>query len=169
MVKIKDRILLGTLGGTLSAFAARILNRINYNKGLTDIRYNQLAAHLMLPKSKTKTTSGILLGAIVNNINVAANGVMLTYILSATGKDHAILKGMGAGAFSWVVVDGLVASHVLKVKSGKPIGPIVHLAEHLFYGALCATFITQFGDDSLFPPKEEKPLERTPLVHTGIN
>ncbi|MHB8124612.1 MAG: hypothetical protein ACYDEJ_03045 [Desulfitobacteriaceae bacterium] len=169
MFKIKDRILLGAISGTLSAYVARIINRFNYKKGLTDIRYNPMAAELFLRKKASKSAQGVLLGAIINNINVAVNGIALTYLLSATGKDYKLLKGMGAGAFSWIMVDGLMGSQMLKIKSRKPLGPAVHLLEHLFYGALSSILITRLGDESLFPPKVKQPLERIPLVHTGIN
>lgn len=168
MFKIKDRILLGTISGTASAFVGRIINRYSYSKGLTDIRYNPLAARLFLPENKTKNTPSILLGSIVNNINVAANGVFLTYLLSATGKDNAVLKGMGTGALSWILVDGLISGHVLKVKSKKPLSPAMHLFDHLLYGALCATLITRLGDDNLFPPESNVPKKRIPLVNTEM-
>lgn len=168
MVKIKDRILLGALSGILASFPARIINRLSHAKKLTDIRYNPLAARLFLDEKEIKTTPGVLTGAIVNNINTATTGVAITYLISATGRDNAILKGMGISAFLWILVDGALSSHLLKIKSKKPIGPITHLAEHLFYGAVCATLITKLGDDSLFPPKEKDYAERTPLVYTGI-
>lgn len=167
MLKIKDRILLGALSGILASFPARIINRFTHAKGFTDKRYNPLAARIFLDKKEVKTTPGVLTGAIVNNINTAATGVAMTYLLSATGRDNAILKGMGISAFMWVLVDGVVSGHLLKVKSKKPIGPITHLAEHLFYGALCATLITRLGYESLFPPKEKNSPKRTPLLYTG--
>jgi len=168
MFKIKDRILLGALSGAASSFVARIINRYSYSKGFTDIRYNPLAARLFLSENEIKNTPGILLGAIINNINTATTGVILTYILSASGKDNAILKGMGTGAFLWVLVDGMISTHVFKVESKKPLSPTMHLFDHLLYGTLCATLITRLGDESLFPP-ESKPLKkRIPLVDTGI-
>lgn len=169
MLKIKDRILLGTISGILSDIVPRLLNRFNYENGLTDIRYNPMAAELFLHKKESKSLEGTLLGSIVNYINVAASGVAITYLLSATGTDYKILKGMGAGAFSWVMVDGLMGSQMLKIKSRKPLGPAVHLLEHLIYGVLCTTLITRLGDESLFPAKVKDPLKRIPLVDTGMN
>lgn len=169
MIKIKDRILLGTVSGVLSAYVARLINRFNYNLGLTDIRYNPLAARLFLPKKACKTKEGALFGSIVNNINVACHSIGLTYLLSATGKDHYIFKGLGTGAFSWIMVDGIMASQLLNIKSSKPLGPAVRLFEHLIFGGLSAVLITRLGDESLFPPKVKQPLKRIPLLHTGIN
>jgi hypothetical protein len=163
MRKIKDRILLGALSGTIASVAGRILNKFNFKKGLTDIRYNPMAAQLFLSKKKSKSPQGVFLGSIVNNINTAVNGIGLTYFLSATGKDHLLLKGMGAGAFSWILIDGIMGSRVLKIRSGKPFAPTVRLGEHLVYGMLCAALITQLGDESLFPQKSKKNMERNSL------
>ncbi|AET65896.1 hypothetical protein Desor_0176 [Desulfosporosinus orientis DSM 765] len=169
MFKIKDRIMLGAISGVISGTTARILNKINYEIGLTDIRYNPMAAVLFLPKKKIKSLQGTLLGATVNNIGEAVAGIGITYFLSSTGKDYKAFKGMGVGAFSWIMVDGLVGSQKLKIKSSKPFAPTIRLLEHLFAGALCSTLITKLGDESLFPPKTIKPIERIPLVHTGMN
>lgn len=169
MFKIKDRILLGLISGILAGVPGRIINKFIYKKGLTDIRYNPMAAELFLPKKASKTQGGVLLGLIVNNINVAVNGVGLAYLLSATGKDHKLLKGMGTGAFLWIMIDGIMGSQMLKIKSSKPLGPAIRLLDHLLYGALCSTLITQLGDERLFPPKVTKSIERIPLVHTGMN
>ncbi|MHB8126556.1 MAG: hypothetical protein ACYDEJ_13125 [Desulfitobacteriaceae bacterium] len=128
-----------------------------------------MAAEWFLPKKKIKSLQGTLLGANVNNIGVAIFGIGLTYILSATGKDYKTFKGMGLEAFSWIMVDSLVGSQKLKIKSSKPFAPTIRLLEHFFGGALCATLITKLGDESLFPPKMTKPLKRIPLVHTGMN
>lgn len=169
MIKIKDRFLLGALGGTTASFVARLLNRYNYAKGLTDIRYNPLAARLFLDEKGTKSRPGIILGEIVNGVNTAVTGIMLVYILSATGRDKAIIKGIGIGLFSWIMVDGLLAGYVFKIKSKKPISPLAHLAEHLLYGVICAKFITCFGDNRLFPAKEKTDSGRIPLIDTGHN
>jgi hypothetical protein len=76
---------------------------------------------------------------------------------------------MGIGAFSWVLMDGLMGGQMLKIKSNKPLGPVVHFLEHLTYGALSATLITKLGDENLFPPKIKQPKGKIPLVHTGMN
>lgn len=171
MIKIKDRIFLGSTCGIIAAAVARTVNRINYKFGLTDIRYNPMAANLFIPKKNAKSSSGSFLGLIVNNINVSVNGIALTYLLSMTGKDYKIIKGLGAGAFSWIIVDGMFGSGKLKIKSNKPLGPIVHFLEHAFYGVLLSTLITKFGDDNLFPSniKTKYPSNNIPLIYTGID
>ncbi len=168
MFKIKDRIILGAISGVIAAFPSRILNRYSYKKRLTDIRYNPMAAQLFLPNNKCQTPQGILNGAIINNINAVPPAVVLTYILSTTGKDYSVLKGMGVGAFFWIMIDGLVGAQILKIKSSNSIAPTVRLIDHLLYGKLCSTLITHLGDDTLFPPKKNDTLERTPLVYTGM-
>ncbi|AFM39732.1 hypothetical protein Desaci_0671 [Desulfosporosinus acidiphilus SJ4] len=169
MFKIKDRIVVGAISGILSASVGRTANKVNYALGLTDIRYNPMAANLFLPKKVIQSRQGVLLGLVVNNIGVAANGIALTYLLSATGKDYKLLKGLGAGAFSWIMVDGFIGSQLLKIKSSKPFAPTMRLLEHLLYGALCSTLITKLGDDSLFPSKINSSSKQIPSTYTGIS
>jgi len=164
MFKIKDRIILGAISGIVGGKAVRIMNKINYNIGVGDIRYNLMAAELFLPKKDTKKSQANLLGGLVNNINSAFFGIILTYLLGVTGKDYKIIKGMGIGTLTWIMIDGLIGSQILKIKSRKPLAPTVRLLEHLFGGAFIAALITKLGDESLFPPKIINTLERTPLV-----
>ncbi|MEW6622766.1 MAG: hypothetical protein AB1420_06530 [Bacillota bacterium] len=164
MRKIKDRILLGTVCGIASATIGKYINAAEYKLGLTDVQYNQLAATLFMPKNKINTPKGKLLGGIINNINVGSVGVLISYILSATGRDKAALKGMGVTAITWVMINGLLAKQVLGVKSKKPLTPFLSLFDHLFYGYLTATMISKFGDDRLFPEPAKKSEKKLPLI-----
>lgn len=58
-----------------SETVGRIINKFNFEKGLTYIRYNPMVARLFLSKKQSKSSQGILLGSIVNNISVAVNGI----------------------------------------------------------------------------------------------
>ncbi|MFZ7101452.1 MAG: hypothetical protein ACOWWO_02195 [Peptococcaceae bacterium] len=170
MFKIKDRILLGSICGFIpSAISSIIINKTTNKLGLNDITYIPMAANLFLPKKKINSRQGNLLGFIVNCINGALSSISLTYFLSATGKDYKIFKGIGSGAFFWIIIDGLFGSQLLKVKSSKSSAPTIRLLEHISTGILSAVLITKLGDESLFPPKASKPLKRIPLIHTGIS
>lgn len=64
MKKIKDRILLGVISGLLGALPADSLNKIEYNLGLTDRKYNEMTSSLVTAKNKSKT--GKILGTLAN-------------------------------------------------------------------------------------------------------
>jgi len=151
MIKIKDRILLGVVSGLIGAIPARLANKIEYQKGLTGLRYNRVSASLFTKKNKDTSMAGNTLAALANGINSSAIGVMLAYLYSVTGRDHALIKGAGAGAFAWVIVDGFIGSQLLKGKSNTSVPPILTFIDHLIGGGSIGYLVAKLGDDSLFP------------------
>ena len=95
-------------------------------------------------------------------------GIVVSYLLSATGRDKAIIKGMGIGAILWIFINGLVIHLGLKIKSRKPMSPIFSFLDHIIFGSLAAFLVSKLGDDRLFPNKG-KSSEKIPLVNTEEN
>lgn len=168
-MKIRDRIILGVISGLIAGIPGRLINAVEYKENLTDIRYNQLAASLFIPKNKTNTIEGKALASFVNNINLGVVGVMTTYILSLTGRDKAIIKGMGTGAISWIMLNGVVSNLGLGIKSKKPISPILSFADHVIFGLLTGYLISKLGDDALFPDDKENSKDKIPIIATNTN
>ncbi len=167
MHKIKDRITLGAISGIIAGVFGRLLNAIQYKLGLTDISSTQLATPIFIPKNKADTPEGIALSEIINSTNTGAIGVLMAYMFSLTGRDKAIMKGIGVGALSWVLLQGVASGLGLKVKSNKPLTPILGFFNHALYGSLCAYFITNLGNDNLFPDPQISKQEKVPVVYTG--
>jgi hypothetical protein len=167
IVKIKDRIILGAISGILIAWPLRIVNAVEYKLGLIDMRYDHISSALFIPKKQKDTPGAIALGEIINIMNTGVVGVIMSYILSLTGRDKAIIKSIGVGSMSWVFINGLIANLGLKIKSKKPITPFLALFDHAIWGALCGLFISKFGDDSLFPDTNIRKQEKIPVVYTG--
>lgn len=162
MRKIRDRILLGVVSGLLGALPADFLNKIQYNLGLTDRKYNEMASSLFTKKNKS--TTGKILGSIANETLNASVGVTTTYTLSATGRDHAILKGVGVGMVYWFGLYGLTSGLGLLPKSKKPLTPLLSFVDHVIGGASIGLIVSKLGDDSLFPDKEVREGEKLPLI-----
>ncbi|MEW6622649.1 MAG: hypothetical protein AB1420_05915 [Bacillota bacterium] len=64
MKKIKNRILLGVVSGLLGAIPSNILNAVEYNLGLTDRKYEQMAASIFT--TQKDSSIGQLVGALAN-------------------------------------------------------------------------------------------------------
>lgn len=149
--KIKDRITLGIVAGTIAAFPGRLINTMEYRVGLTNFRYGETAAGLFMSAKQSRTVIGDLVGRIANQITVSATGVAGSYLLSLTGKDNAILKGAGLGAIYWMGIFGLSskASSVM-TKSKNPQSVILAFIDHIIFGVGTAYLITKLGDESVF-------------------
>ncbi|EGW36325.1 hypothetical protein [Desulfosporosinus sp. OT] len=150
MHKIKDRIFLGIVAGMLGSIPGRILNKIEFEFGLTDSRYEQMAASLFVTKKDAHKSKGKVVGKIANSLLANAVGVATTYTLSATGRDYSLLKGIGITSIAWQGIYGIsTQAHVRKSK--KPLAAMLSYVDHVVFGATTAKLVTTLGDDSLFP------------------
>lgn len=170
MKKINDRILLGIISGLISGIPGRVLNRYEYHKGLADVTYERLAAGMFFPKSQLNTKEGKLIGYITNQVNLGITGVIITYLLSATGRDKAILKGVGVSTVAWIFIYGLASKINTKGKKRKNTSPLLSFIDHLCLGILCGWFVSKLGDDSLFPDSRQYgSQEKFPLFSVMTN
>lgn len=169
MRKIRDRIVLGTICGIIASFAGIIPNAIEYKAGLTDMRFNQPAASLFLSKrdAKSNRMESRIIGAMVNNTMVSLTGTMVTYLLSVTGRDKAVLKGAGVGIMQWIGIWGLLSRLGVTVKSNKPLTHMLSFLDHAAFGASVGLLASKLGDDSLFPDKKPAKGEKLPLAGTS--
>ncbi len=83
------------------------------------------------------------------------------YVLKFTGKDHALMKGVGYGHGAWTLLLG--GANKLGVSTIYPLEPSSILstyAEHALYGAGTALIATTLGDEDMFR-KEDIELPQT--------
>lgn len=165
MKKITDRIFLDLICGVVTGFPGRMLNTLEYHLGITDVKYGQTAANLFLPKDKVNTKEAQITGSLTNHIGLGVLGSSIVYLLSATGRDYAAIKGMGIGASAWVAVYGLAVRFGVEVRSKKPLAPVLSFIDHALFGALCGVLVSKLGDDSLFPNPQVKK-DKIPLFYT---
>jgi len=150
MKKIKDRITLGAISSIIASIPSAT-SYIIFNKlGLNDYHINYPAS-IFLNRSRTNTSEGKIVSALVHTITDCSSGVVSTYVLSATGRDNAFMKGAGVGSFYWLTLNGLIYNNLLHIKSKKPYAPIYSWAHHALFGGLCAFAASKLGDDSIFP------------------
>jgi len=154
MQKIKDRIFLGFVAGMVGAIPGRLLNKVEFELGITDSRYEEMASMLFVSKRDAHKVKGKSVGKIANSLLASATGVTTTYVLSKTGRDHAALKGIGISSMAWLGIYGLSTQAQMR-KSKKPIAALLSYLDHVIFGATTATLVSTLGDDSLFPSHKE--------------
>ncbi len=155
MSKIKDPILLGIVSGLSGIFFKSMGNLIFRKTGLNKTSYPQLAAGIFLKKKKTNTPEGKLVGLLADAALGAGLGVGYAYVLKFTGKDHAVLKGIGYGHGAWTLLLG--GANKMGVSGIFPLAPSTILssyAEHALYGLGAALAATTFGDKDFFKKED---------------
>lgn len=160
MYKIKDRIFLGFIAGMIGALPGRLLNKVEFELGITDSRYEEMASMLFVSRRDAHKVKGKSVGKIANSLLTSATGITAAYVLSRTGRDYAMLKGIGISSMAWLGIYGLSTQAQVR-KSKKPTAALLSYLDHVIFGATTATLISALGDDSLFPSHKE----RRNLVH----
>ncbi|ATW25047.1 hypothetical protein [Candidatus Formimonas warabiya] len=167
MRKIGDRILLGIAAGIICGMPGRVVNDIEYHLRLTDVKYGQMASNLFLPKRKSDTKEARVIGSIVNHTMISLTGILVTYLLSATGRDKAVVKGMGVTSLLWMALFGLGPRLQLTVNSKKPLSSILSFIDHAVFGGLCGFFVSKVGADTLFPDHQVRGKDgKLPLIYS---
>ncbi|NLX92036.1 MAG: hypothetical protein GXZ07_10740 [Firmicutes bacterium] len=151
MTKIKDRIIHGIITGIIAGTPDTIINALEYRAGLTDVSYSQLGANVFLPTERINNKYARTTGLLANYAMLSISGILFTYLLSATGRDKALLKGIGFGILTWLTVYGMGAKVGLKVKPRKPLAPLLSFFDHVIFGSLLGLIAPRIGDDSIFP------------------
>lgn len=153
-VKVKDRITLGIISGFIGNIAKNIASKGLSKTGLRDDDIHVKAAGIFMSKRKAKTEAGKGLGILIDFCIACKLGVLLVYLLSATGKDHPHLKGASLGQSAWVLMYGVLSS-----LGGSKSHPVSHKKSfsnflvHTVFGVVTASTIMALGDPSLFKPR----------------
>lgn len=149
---MRDRLVLGFCSGAAAQalkFPLTVLTRT-----LTGIpRYSDynVAAGIFLTPARAMTLWGEAEGLVASLLIGGILGVLLVYLLTATGMDYWRFKGIGTGLFAWIGLWGVLvnmrASHIVPTDFGSNMWTFV---SYMLWGYLAAAFALRWGDNALF-------------------
>lgn len=151
-MKIKDRVMLGLFAGINANLLKRGIMLIARNMEWAELDGPEKAAGILLPAHKISTPRGKIIGNICDFTIAGIIGVLSVYILSVTGKDHAVAKGALIGETTWNFAYGALGGNrgfsTVYPVSTKTL--LSQCAAHISYGMTTAYLITKFGEEGLF-------------------
>ena len=151
--KISDRLIAGVLAGLGANVVKMSIEQTAQALGLTKETGRKKAAGFFLSPRKTNTPKGKFIGCIGDNTVAAFLGVFASYLLTQTGKDYALLKGMVIGNFAWSTMYGIMTQlGVTKVKSNDPNTCITSMFYHTAFGITTVYLLTKIASPELFEP-----------------
>lgn len=154
-MKIKDRMFLGTVSGVIGNMAKEIVSGILIRNGMGKRSGPDMACGIFLNRGQMlhKRRKNKLVGFITDNAIGAILGVLNTYTLSYTGKDHYLLKGLGSGHLAWVSLFGFLTGMGGSSKHPMSVDDNFNaFISHGVYGLVTNLAIVQLGDEGLFKP-----------------
>ncbi len=143
-----DRVVAGSAAGLVTGVVLGVTVNLFNAAGLTEYSSIQIAGGILTGQYMTDPMSpGMLVVAWSSHLVIAmAVGVMLVYLLSFTGREYGVLKGVLLGGFFWLFNNGIMAP-LLKLELLPPMGYgdlIFSLVRHFLFGALTAALLLHF-------------------------
>jgi hypothetical protein len=159
MHRIKDRLILGLIAGLGANLIKEAIAETGVHSGLAKYTCKRIIPLVLLNKKEAKTWKGWALG-ITSDMTIAGlTGILLTYILSFTGKDYSRLKGI-------IVSNGILDqvfnafSMTLPQVKKDPNSNLLCRGIHAVFGITAAFIITSLGDPTLFGKNYSLPEEK---------
>ncbi|HEY8909000.1 MAG TPA: hypothetical protein VIM51_01795 [Desulfosporosinus sp.] len=157
--KMKDSITIGLLGGLIGAIFMDISNLLIFKAGKTETLYGYIAGGLFVAPFRTKKRKNFILGEIAHLSIGSIWGVLLTYILKKTGKDHHLIKGTFISILSLGTLIGGQKFGILK-KFGLTKTFYSAIWNHLVYGLVSAQAIILLADPTIFASSNENEINK---------
>jgi hypothetical protein len=164
-VKIKDRILLGVISGTIGNTVKTVIDEVSLRKKISQRSFRETAAGVWVSKkSEASNLEGQILGGLLDFGLGTLGGIGVVHLLSKTGKDQLITKGVLSGISIGSVITALLSVFPQnKVKPKDAASNLSYMFSHAVYGIVTTYVVAGFGHPSLFdakplndylPPKE---------------
>lgn len=162
-MRIKDRIVLGIICGLAGNVAKMSLMSLAKQRNWAEITGREKSAGMLLPPHQAYSPHGRIVGIAADNVVATMLGVGTVYMLTFTGKDKALLKGMALGEAMWVSLYGVLSTMGATLIG--PLSPKTVLSEmvgHAIFGATATLAATTLGDPALFQKNKQLPSVQLP-------
>lgn len=154
-MKIKDRIVLGSAAGLIGNSFKILFDEISLRMKISQRSFRATAAGVWVSKEKEATNiKGQILGSIFDFGLSSLGGIGIVHLLSKTGRDHVILKGIISGITVGSFITAMLSAFPQnKVKPKDAASNLSYVAAHAVYGVIATGLIAKFGDPLLFDSK----------------
>lgn len=152
MLKIKDRILLGVIAGLAGNTVKTIIDEISLKQKISQRSFRNTAAGVWVTKkSEVTNINGQILGGLLDFGMATLGGIGTVYMLTKTGRDHIITKGLisGIGMGSSInFVLGTLPQNQIRPKDAA--SNLSYMLSHAVYGLITTFVVAKLGHPSLY-------------------
>lgn len=169
MEKIKDRFLGGVISGLLANLAKEGIEWTAYSLGISKEIGSEKAAGFFLQANEVKTPMGRVIGITADNGIAAFLGLVDVYLMTYSGKDHAVIKGLTIGNATWEAAYGVLSNMGVSTKITRDAKTtIVSWIAHSVFGMTKAYLITKICDPRLFGRPDLAEVPSLPEEHVYL-
>jgi hypothetical protein len=148
MIKIRDTITIGTTAGIIGTFFFLTVNYIFKLFGYQFTSTWEATAGIFMSNNLVHTPLGNIIGFLGEYAIGASVGISIAYILKFTGYDYYILKGLGIGAFYWIVSVGVIGNilNVTTQFANEPVTNFLIILDLFILSLISVLIIIKFSD-----------------------
>jgi uncharacterized membrane protein YagU involved in acid resistance len=142
-----DRIISGSLAGLVTGIITGLIVAALFSLGLTNYNSTHIAGGLFLKQVLVQPVLiWLTIGWITHLTISTATGVLFAVILSRTGYDYGLIKGLLFGVALWFLNFGILAP-LLDYTLMPPLNGfdlLVSFVRHLLYGGMLSILLIRY-------------------------
>jgi len=155
--KIKDRIVLGVVAGLAGNVIKMAIDEVSTKNKISQRSFRETAAGVWVSKkSETTNIKGQILGGLLDFGMGILGGISMVYLLSKTGRDHIVIKGVTSGiAMGSFITFSMGSLPQNQVRPKDAASNLSYMVSHAAYGLVTTAAAAKLGHPSLFDPKPQ--------------
>jgi hypothetical protein len=145
--KMRDTITIGSIAGCCGTIVMTLYKWILLLFGLKFISTWETAAHIILNHNLIHTPIGYLTGYTMQFILGSIFGIVVAYMLRATGKDFYLIKGIGVGAIVWLSSVGFFMRllHIELQGRGDSLTNFLTIFDWIILGVISSSVVAKYA------------------------
>jgi hypothetical protein len=143
---IKDTIIVGAIAGILGNIPKTILAWLFYILGYLRYTFLHIAAGYFVPAEFLDNHVSLITGFLADYTMAAFFGFIMYLMLQKFGTDYAVLKGIGFGAFLYMIFYGaFMALDITRASLLTPLPNLLLFFPHIIYGGSTCWIINRYS------------------------
>lgn len=155
MFKIKDRVALGVIAGLCGNLVKTVIDEVSIRRKISQRSFRETASGVWVSTQKeASNVKGQILGGILDFGMGTLGGIGIVYLLSKTGRDQLLTKGIVSGVTVGSTVTALLSAFPQnKVRPKDAASNLSYMVSHAAYGLVTTLVAAKLGDPSLYDAK----------------
>lgn len=155
MNKIKDRVLLGVIAGLCGNLVKTAIDEVSLKKKISQRSFRETASGVWVSTQKEASSAkGQILGGLLDFGMGTLGGIGIVYLLSKTGRDHLVTKGLVSGITTGSAITALLSAFPQnKVRPKDAASNLSYMLSHAAFGLITTFVAAKLGDKSLYDSK----------------
>ncbi len=152
MFKIKDRVVLGVIAGLCGNLVKTAIDEVSLRKKISQRSFRETASGVWVSTQKeASNVKGQILGGLLDFGMGTIGGIGTVYLLSKTGRDQLLTKGLVSGVTVGSAITALLSAFPQnKVRPKDAASNLSYLVSHAAYGFVTTFVAAKLGDPSLY-------------------